>query len=243
MKKWQIIFAALSGLLMLISASAFSLKQIKNKKLQGTFAQVENDEVVQFMTADEAQVFLRKNHPQLLEKEREEININLLEESLEKHPAVENAEVYSTIKGNLYVKITQRVPVLRFNSSLSSYYLDKNAHKMPLSSAFTASVPLVTGGLRGQEKEACQLFAHLHSDPICQNWFTGLHIQNPKNWTLYAKVGAEQVHLGSPENFDKKLAKLKIFYRKALTNKERATLESINLKYQDQVICKRHPKK
>lgn len=243
MKKWQIIFASVLGTVLLFTATAFSYKQINRDTLKGNFAKVQNKEKVRFISALEVQDLVRKEYPQLLKKKREEINIYLLEESLAKHPAVANAEVYSTINGRLHAKIVQRVPVLRFNSSLSSYYLDKNAHKMPLSSTFTASVPLVTGGLRGQEKEACQLFSYIKSDPIYQNWFTGLHIQDPNHWTLYSKIGAKKVHLGSPKNYQHKLAKLKIFYSKAISKEQRATLASINLKYQDQVICKRHPKK
>lgn len=243
MKRWQILvfFSALGSLIVLMSG--FSGKARQEAPLQSLDIAIGDREKLRFVDESTLRILVQKTYPDIFKKKLSEINIALLEENLEIHASIKNAEVYSTLAGTLNIDVKQKQPVVRFNGSTSGYYLDQYGQKMPLSSSFTAEVPLVTGAVRGREKEVCTFFQQLEKHPYFQSWFAGMHIDAQNNWILFPVEGKHKVILGEPEEIEVKLQKLEAFYKSVINAKNIDDYKSINLKFQDQVVCKKHHQK
>ena len=77
------------------------------------------------------------------------VNTQELEHVLDKQPAVKDAQVYTTIDGNLNIVIEQRRPVLRvMNEKNQSYYIDEEGQILPLKRNFTMHTLVANGYIR-----------------------------------------------------------------------------------------------
>ena len=170
----------------------------------------------------------------------EEINIQLLEESLDNHPSIKKAEVYSNLDGTVNIEIWQHQPLARLMTAKRSDYLINAGGLMPLSSHFTEQVPLVTGPLAFKQREAIARFWQLLArQEELKTIFSGLHCMADSNWILYPAKGDYQVELGTAENIEQKLENLKNFFKFSGKMKDIQKLESINLEFNNQVICRK----
>ena len=60
------------------------------------------------------------------------IDLHKLESRVLSHPMVESAAVFLTVDGSLKTKIRQRTPIARVLSNNESYYIDRQAKRIPL---------------------------------------------------------------------------------------------------------------
>ncbi len=86
--------------------------------------------------------------------------MNELESALKSNPMIKQAEVFMSVNGELSAEIEQKRPIARVNTN-ASYYIDDEGGFMPLSTNYTARVPLVTGNI---EKNKLR-----NSFSICKN--------------------------------------------------------------------------
>jgi cell division protein FtsQ len=74
----------------------------------------------------------------------EQLDLKVLEERVESHPFVKDAQVYKDIKGNLVISVDQAQPIARiFDPSGSDYYIDMEGFILPVSTRYTARVPII----------------------------------------------------------------------------------------------------
>ena len=173
------------------------------------------------------------------------------EQVLEQDPFVENAETFIDIKGNLNLKITQRQPILRvIDDNNLNYYLDKNGVKMPLSKYYSARVPIVTGavppyvsGFLGLKKYALKdvfnLVQRLNADPFFAPMIQQIIVDASGEFTLIPILGDQKIRIGTLDNLDEKLERLKTFYKEAMPYEGWKTYRSISVKYKNQIVCKK----
>ena len=84
------------------------------------------------------------------------VEIERLEQVLEKDPLVQDAEVFLDARDFVRVTVTQREPVIRIiDKDGWNYYLDKNGIRMPLSKHFTARVVVATGSIPVYVQKLC----------------------------------------------------------------------------------------
>ena len=82
------------------------------------------------------------------------INISLLEKIIDGNPFVLKAQVFSTVDGKLKVEVKQRTPLVRvINAFNESFYIDDCGVLMPVSSEFSAHVPVANGNIFNRETE------------------------------------------------------------------------------------------
>src|SRR5690606_6977930 len=75
-----------------------------------------------------------------------DINLNSLEHFLKTQDEVKKVEVYRTVDGKLFLKATERKPIVRIiHSNGQSNYLDVEGEFMPLSNEYSAHTLIVTG--------------------------------------------------------------------------------------------------
>lgn len=169
-----------------------------------------------------------------------EININLLEETLDNHPSILKAEVYSDLNGSLRITVSQHQPLARVIDHKPEYYLLANGGKMPLSTNFSATVPLLTGVTNDSMLAKLSSFwEEIQDDTFFKSFFSGMHIAPNGDLILYPKIGKHKVILGTVVNYAPRLKKLKTFYLKAMSTEELKDIKELNLKFKDQVICRK----
>lgn len=179
------------------------------------------------------------------------VDVKRVEAVLETDPFVENAEAYIDASSNLNIKITQREPILRVidNNGLN-YYLDKYGIRMPLSKYFSARVPIVTGAvpphvndflLRKKYglKDVFLLVQRLNADPFFAPMVQQIVMDASGEFTLIPILGDQKIRIGTLDDLDEKLERLKTFYKEAMPYEGWKTYRSISVKYKNQIVCKK----
>ncbi len=160
-----------------------------------------------------------------------------LETALNKNPIIKNAEVYMSVNGVLTAKIEQKNPIARVNTN-ASYYIDESGSYMPLSSNYSARVPLVTGLIEKNDLENVYKVAKkVHEDDILIKYVTEIHQNNNKTISLRFRQNNFKVYLGEVINLDKKFNNLKAFYQKAFKDNTLNSYSIVNLQFDNQVVC------
>lgn len=180
-----------------------------------------------------------------------EIDVQRLEKTLEEEPFILNADAYIGANNRVKVAIEQRQPVLRVmdNNGLN-YYLDARGIKMPQSPHYTAKVIVATGNLPPHEpqfldrrrnalKDAFLLANMIREDEFLNAMIEQIHVSNRGEIMLAPKVGNHKIIFGKFENADKKLWRLKVFYKEALPYEGWNRYSEVSLQYDGQVVCKK----
>lgn len=181
-----------------------------------------------------------------------------LEKAVEELESVKNAEVYRRINGAVSIEIEQRVPVCRIHDlSGSQYYLDEDGQPFPISETYTARVPLVNGNLnepygarRGKMDsdsmrkhsrldDVAVLFKSIRKDAFRSALVEQVWVAENGDFELVPKIDDHLILFGDTTEMDGKFNKLKIFYEEGLNTKGWNTYKTVNLKYKNQIICKK----
>lgn len=181
-----------------------------------------------------------------------------LEKAVEEIASVKNAEVYRRINGEVSIEIEQRVPVCRIHDlSGSQYYLDETGEPFPVSKTYTARVPLVNGNLNepyaarrdkmdsdsvkkiSRLDDVAVLFKSIRKDPFRSALVEQVWVAENGDFELVPKIDDHLILFGDTTEMDGKFNKLKIFYEEGLNTKGWNTYRTVNLKYKNQIICKK----
>lgn len=178
-------------------------------------------------------------------------DVGKLEASLEESPYIRNAEVFTQMDGVLSIEVEQRQPLFRvFRQNSNGYYVDKEGRKMPLSSKYTARVMVLRGAIAetydGNDtirsetlKQAFLLMTALNEKEFWRQQIDEVQVDIKGEFVLIPKVGDQRILLGSADDLDEKLHKLRLFYKHAMNRVGWSTYKVINLKYSGQVVCEK----
>ncbi|MFN0174519.1 MAG: cell division protein FtsQ/DivIB [Saprospiraceae bacterium] len=179
------------------------------------------------------------------------LQVERMERVLEGDPFVKNADVYIDQNNQLHIKIDQREPVLRvLDNNGNNYYLDAAGKKMPPSKNFAARVIVATGNVspytpefREKRKSTLKDLFHitqtLLTDEFLKSFIQQIHVNNRGEFIMVPLVGDQKIELGSARKLEDKLNRLKIFYQQGMPYEGWRKYETINLKYNGQVVCRR----
>lgn len=184
----------------------------------------------------------------------DEINLVKLRHWLQELPSVKEATVYGRFDGRLVVEITQRMPLLRVvGENKPGYYIDTEGQPMPLSSTYSALVPVVTGALphaigsnpaaiaeHPRVKGAFELISYIEERPFWKSQVEHIVVLPGGDYEMVTRVGGARVVLGDLRNLDNKFDRLMAFYKAMAKQGNLNTYKRINLKYRDQVVCERY---
>lgn len=192
-----------------------------------------------FIDAELVTDLLNQIEDSLIGMPYEDINIYLLEEFITEHPNIEKAELYLSNHGTLSVLVEQRKPIARVYENRHSFYLDSKIKSMPLSEKYSARVPLIycnqmTVELKGMLRT---VFDVLEQDPFLKAQITAIEFDENNEIMMYPRIGNHKIIVGNVHRLAEKLKNLKIFYQQGLDKIGWARYSSINLKFDNQVVC------
>jgi len=237
MKKYIPFLKGLLLLVFVVLLYGFSSSRNKAKRVETVNINFENGDNL-FITYETVNKLLVQNFGRLQSQPKEHLFLNKLEETLLSNEMVENAEVFIDVDGELGALIKQKRPIARVNENGLTYYMDAKGKRMPLSSNYSARVPIVEGIENGKLSNALfRLATVIDNDDFLKKQIVGIVQSQKKEFVLKTRIGDQRVELGTLNQLDKKIKKLKVFYRKVINDKTLNNYKTINLEYDNQVVC------
>jgi len=241
---------------------AFTNKTTNQMRCKEVIININNDNENYFVDEADILQMAYQRGDSLKGQMMKDINIYSLENIFNAHPSVQNAEVYASINGELFINIIQRKPIARIITYTGdSYYFDADGKLMPLSEKYSARVPVFTGSIpysfganytRDFKKENLpEDSLNMDNRLMCSIFHLAKYINESEFWTaqieqvnivdndfeLIPKVGDNKIIFGDAKNTDKKFKKLMTFYTEGLSKTGWNKYSIINLKYENQVLC------
>ena len=194
-----------------------------------------------FLTKDDIREVLLNEDDSLLFRPILGINSALLEETLENHPFVADAEVFSTLDGLLSVQVKQKEAVARVIQASRHYYIDAEGHPFPTTVSYSAFVPVISGkadsiGLF----EAYTTLKALDKSEYFTNYLAEIHINGKGEIELIPRQGRHRVIIGNTTDLQLKLKKLQAFYTNVVTPQNLNDWKTLNVAYSDQLVCTKY---
>ncbi|MEL6667389.1 MAG: cell division protein FtsQ/DivIB [Bacteroidota bacterium] len=182
-----------------------------------------------------------------------DIDLEWIEEVIERHPFVSEAEAYLDARSRLHLTATQRNPLIRIIADNGqNYLLDENGTRMPISENYIPRVLVATGNLpawdnqfmNNEEHPLRNLFdlaMYLRADEFLDAMIEQVYLTNQSEMVLAPKVGDQTILLGryDKEQTYERLDRLMIFYQQGLPYSGWRQYRSFDLRYNDQVVCKK----
>ncbi|HCY98333.1 cell division protein FtsQ [uncultured Polaribacter sp.] len=191
-----------------------------------------------FLTHAMVNKLLIQNNKTVINQPKSVIDLYSLEKKVSENPYVEKAAVFLTIGGVLKSKIKQRVPVARIMGGKTSYYIDKQGVKVPLSENYSARVLLISGVESTADIQlVLPLISAILEDDFLQKEVVGILKSDVDAFQFSVRSGDYKVDFGSLERLKTKFSMLKAFYNTTFKNKTIQDYKRITLKYHNQVVC------
>ncbi|WAC01440.1 cell division protein FtsQ/DivIB [Lacinutrix neustonica] len=215
---------------------AFTSQRNNKRKVAAPIIEFVDDQKP-FVTHATVSKLLIQNQQPITSVPKETLDLNGLEQALNAHKMIENAEVFLRVNGGFSVKIKQKKPIARVSSS-GAYYIDSTGGLMPLSTNYTARVPMVTGHVKQNDLAVVYTIAsRIMNDSFLKTNVIEIHQNRDKSIDLKLRQCQFTVHLGSLNYLDKKINNLKAFYNKAIKDKSLEKYSKVNLQFENQVVC------
>jgi cell division protein FtsQ len=231
----------------IIVTLAFSARESRHVTCRNIQIELREDESIR-ISKDEIARLVNAADKQLVGKELRLINTELIELEVEKHQAIEKAEVYKILardstsyRGILGIRIRHREPVLRVMSAGGNYYLDKHGEKIPVSTSYSANVLVATGNFSEEfaRQELLPFVQYIDDNPFWKAQIKQLHIDGKGEILLVPLVGDQIIEMGSLKDFPEKLRNMRAFYEQVLVQNNWNKYKMISVKYKNQVIAKK----
>ncbi|MBR6310798.1 MAG: cell division protein FtsQ [Paludibacteraceae bacterium] len=193
---------------------------------------------LQFVRSENIIKLLKEQKKFPLEKRISEIDLFAIEEMLNKIPAIKRAECYRTEDHCIRIDIYQRKPIFRVMSGSYNFYIDEEKKEIPIPRKFAANVPIVTGEVNKDfiKGDLFDFITYVRKNQFWDAQIEQINICHQKNVELIPRVGNHTIKLGTLDDYETKLNKLKTFY-KNLHNIGWNQYHIINLEYKNQVVC------
>lgn len=170
--------------------------------------------------------------------DRDALDLNKLEKTIDAHPMIEKSQVFVSVDGILKAVVKQKTPVARINDDVSSFYIDYNGTEMPLSSNYTARVLLVSGKINDKNREdLVKLVRLIYDDTFLKKNIIGMQIMSNNSVMLLNRSYDFKIDFGQLINVEQKFKNYKAFYQKVATDSSILKYKKIDLRFTKQVVC------
>ena len=218
---------------------SFSVKRFNDKPMEKVtviLSQTKNP--VYFIDEKDIKELVKKSNPT---KKIGDLNIPALEKKLNQLPAVDSANVYLNLNGNLNLDLKQRVPAFRLNKENRDFYVDAKGVEFPISKNYSFPCMLVMGNVKKSEYVAlAELVAKIDRDDFSKKYFIGI-AKKKDNYELLTSEGYFKVEIGDLEKIDLKVKGFKAFVEKYLIYQNPEKYTKVSVKYENQIVTTLNP--
>ncbi|MBQ7461565.1 MAG: cell division protein FtsQ [Bacteroidaceae bacterium] len=213
--------------------------EAEDRTCEGVSIEISNSIPEGFITEQYIRSILTKNNISPEGMKMSDINLEQIERLLLEVSHIESVSCFYNAAGNLCINVVPQRPVLHVISrSGEDYYLSSTGMKMPTAS-FNVELCVATGNIsEAYASEHLLEFAKfIHDDPFWNDQIEQIHVVSADEVELYPRVGQHIIALGSLDNFQEKLKRLRTFYHEGLERVGWNKYRIISLAYDGQVVC------
>jgi len=231
MKKGILIILTLGFFLLTIVLGSYFNAKAQNDKIAGVQVRIFPMEKT-FILAKE----VKKMIP-LKDSIYKNINIEKLEEQLEKNDYISNAEVFKDLNGHIKAQIEQYHPIARVLGD-KSYYIDANGQAKALSKHYTENVILIFGKLNKKNKmPVVNLVKAINADEDLTAIVSEIHVGTSGVYLKTDQLNTN-VFIDIQNDLKGQLYKLKVIYMYLVKNQKNNQYKNMDLRFANQVVCK-----
>lgn len=170
-----------------------------------------------------------------------DVDLKQIETVLKANPYVSDVLCYKTPGGKVCINVVQRYAIMHVMANNGEdYYLDRQGKPMP-QSAYCADLPIATGYITKNfaRQHLTILGRLLAADQFWNKQIQQIDVNADGTVSLVPRVGEHIILLGHSLNVKEKLDRMKKFYAEGLNRVGWNKYSTINLEYDNQIICKK----
>lgn len=234
--KWEIL-RLIAMLMVLVFLYSFAKHRSENRKISAVKVEFQGYTKM-FLTYEMVNNLLIQNLKHTSNIQKDDIDLIDLENKLEKHPLIENAEVYISTDGQLITKIKQKTPIARVVNTNRNFYMDKRGDIFETSNVYSARVPLISGEMSKEYKSGyVHTLKTIAKDNFLRKNIIAVKITNDGGMKMLTRDYDYELIFGKPILIERKFKNYKAFYQFAQRDSLLPKYKSINLMFTQQVVC------
>jgi len=231
----------LLGVYLVLAMTAFNKPDETEYICNNIRINIAQDPNERFLNERDITQLLRNSGLTLLAQPMSLINTRQIEEILQKHDLIDDAQCYKAINGSLCININQRIPVVRIMSNNGEdYYVDDNCEIIRHNN-YACNLIVATGNISKQyaSKKLAPMAMQIRHDKFWKNQVVQLNVLDDGSVELIPRVGEHVAYIGQPTEVVNKLDRLRKFYRYGLNAAGWNRYSRINVEFDNQIICTR----
>ena len=191
-----------------------------------------------FLKRETVNKLLIENRTAVSAIQKEKLDFNELEKTLDSQEMIEKSEVFVSIDGVLKAVVKQKTPIARVFNPDGSFYIDYKGNTMPLSANFTARVPIISGKINKNNREdLAGLFRVIYDDAFLKKNIIGVEIMPNGSLKMMNRNFNYLIDFGRMMNVERKFKNYKAFFQKAVLDSSLNKYSKIDLRFTEQVVC------
>ncbi len=175
------------------------------------------------------------------------VDMRSMEEYLKTNPYVRDANVYLGASGKLMLSLHQRMPLMRIvDNSNRHWYIDTDTVLMPVSSHFTARVPLVNGNFpmtkdvhQWPVEDLFRIAEVLQENEFMGSLIDQIYMESDEMIWLVPRFGPSKILVGNTDELEDKADRIQRLYKQALPYKGWDTYTYIDTRIAGQIVAKK----
>lgn len=191
-----------------------------------------------YLTEQELDLLLQSKDLYPVGKKMDIVSLHRIEETVLHHPMVRTAECYMTPRNEMRIRLTQREPLVRVQTASDTYFIDRDRKVMPVRKAVRDSVLLVKGtvGVQIASGVLADFAEWLEDNSYWRKRVHHVHVASPQMVYIYLKGEQPRIVMGNMRGYEKKLAKLRVFFEKGAEAIQDKNYTELDLRFKGQVI-------
>lgn len=251
---WSLLSA---GLLVLLG---FAVSDQRKSVCKNVVVQMDDGHVSGFISQSDIFQIIAEKYDSLTGRNLDSINTMQIRQTLMENPYVAHAEVIKTLLGTIKVKVERHQPLVRIiNRGEEQFYISHAGTVLPAHKTYVPRILTATGNIKTSFKDALAadlrlpdqplhipgelaslryLASKLGQHPNLKNHIQQIYFTNRGEIELVPASGNYIVILGDVVDLDIKLRNFIAMHHAGYLD-EPVRFRSINLKYTNQVVCKK----
>lgn len=184
------------------------------------------------------------------------LDLQEIEKNVGRITYIQDHNAFINVNGNFTIKAKPRKAILRiYNHGGQHFYLGNDTVVMPLSTQHTIRILFASGSLPKISmnyfnqnsidtlqlpaiyKKIYILASKIQQDQFLTALIDQIYVKPDQEFELIPKAGVGYIEFGDINNIEDKLRRLKLFYINGKEKINWTIYKSINLKYENQVVC------
>ena len=257
---WKhIVNIAFGTLLVCVLTGAYLLGMSSRKpiKCKGVSITVTDSAMNRFISAREIKKFLDEElESGYMGIQIDSIDLGRIEEILDSKGAILKSQAYTTKDSLLNVKVTQKMPVVRFQKGTKGFYAVEDCSLFPLQSTYTSHVIVIDGyiplkiehGYLGKPdtdqnykwlQDIVGLVKYIDNSKTWKNKIVQITVLEDSDLMLIPREGQERFLFGQVCDIEEKFEKMGLYYKSIRYRKGEYAYKTVDLRFKDQIVCRK----